>query len=186
MKINHTFLIICNFFLFINFTVNANCDKIEKDTLCIVELKEFYDGRGIIFSKDDYFLKNNEGEKQVNLTRLDVIESEVILDSITNLKFKNDSMKLNEVKAKRRKYNRQYWGIESESGDKIVQLYIFNFSNPESIKYFEDSYWYKGLFISTGPYYAENARIYWINLTKRKLEDGSWPLELEYKKSCEE
>jgi len=184
MKIKDTYLIVCNFFLFINFTVNANCDKIEKDSLYVVELKEFYDGKGIIFSKDDFFVRNKDSERQITITRSDVIEAEVILDSLTNIKFKDDSLKLNDIKAKRRKYNRQYWGIQTESGEKIIEMYIFNFSNPESIEYFQN--WDRGQFISTNPYYVENSRIYIINLTKRKLENGSRSLELEYKKSCEE
>ena len=149
----------------------------QKDTTCYVLLDRFYDGRGIVFSKNDNFIKSKKDEQQINLTISEVIEAEVILDSLTNLQFKDDSLKINKIKTKRRKYNRHYWGIQTDNGEKIIQMYIFNFSNPKAIKYFEN--WDKGFVFGTDDFYAENARIYWINLTKRKLENGSWPLELK-------
>ena len=148
-----------------------------------IELKNFYEGNGVIFSKEDYFIHNKKAEKQIDLTLTDVINAETILDSTTNNIFFSDSLKLNEIQSERRKYNRQYWGIETQSGDKVLIMYIFNFSAPELIEYYKE--WDKGFFFSTDPFYSRNTRIYWINLTKEKLEEGSWPLELSHK-NCEE
>lgn len=149
---------------------------IEKDTVYNVELKEFYDGEGIIFPKEGYDFRFRN-YKRVDLTKSDVIKAEEILDSVTNNQLKYDTVKLNKIKTKRRKYNRQYWGIKIDNNDRIVVIFIFNFGNPEVVRYFNKD-WKKGYFFGTDKVYSENARIYLINLNKERMEDGSWSLEL--------
>jgi hypothetical protein len=178
-SLNYFSIFVLNLALFASLSNIANGEYWinQKDTAYYIELKRFFDGQGIIFSKDDYLVKNDINDKQITLTISDVIEAEIILDSLTSLQFKDDSLKVNEIKAKRRKYNRQYWGIQKESGEKIIQMFIFNFNNKESIKYFES--WDKGYFWSTDDFYTKNSRIYRINLIERKLENGWDQLELK-------
>jgi hypothetical protein len=170
--INYTFislLITCN-------VLTKATSIIERDTVYNVELKVFYDGEGIIFPKEGYDFRFGN-YKRVDLTKSDVIKAEEILDSVTNIKLKCDTLKLNEIKTKRRKYNRQYWGIKIDNNDRIVIIFIFNFGNPQAVRYFNKD-WEKGYFFSTDNVYSENTRIYLINLTKERMEDGSWSLEL--------
>lgn len=173
-------LIICPFLL-ANGQKATAFQNTKIDVRLIVSLKTYYDGQGVIFTKNTHLGGRKDGDKQINLTLSEVINAETILDSVTDIKFMQDSLILNKIKEKRRKWYRQYWGIQNENGEKIVKLIILNFTDPKLPTYFPG--WYEGELISTGDYFAQNTRAYRINLTTRSLEKDSFPLVLSYRKN---
>ena len=167
-------MLFCSSFGSLNF---AQCEKTKGDTLGIIELKEFYDGKGIIFGKDEnYYGYSDSTDQRISLTLTDVKEAESILDSLINLYYADNTKRKNEQKKLFRGYYRQYWGFISNSNEKKIIMFLFNFNDPRSLNYFKDN-WNKGFFFGTTDLYNNNTRIFVINLAKRKMEKGSDPIE---------
>jgi len=173
---NILFVVIC----FVQFAINlasAQCQKSQIDTTSIVELKEFYDGKGIIFSEHYSGVRHGKKNDQTYTPKLsDVINAEQILDSAISLRFMDDSLKMGNIKKKFRKYNRQYFGQILESNDKRIVAILLDFSQENAIKQFQG--WEKSFIFSTSGYFMINTRIYLINLTKQNVDNGSSLLEL--------
>ncbi|MFH0733815.1 MAG: hypothetical protein V1773_04480 [bacterium] len=180
MKILNMNAIIVLFFFILFFKNNyAQDEKTENDSTYIIELKEFYDGKGVVFGIDEkYYGSRDSTDQRISLSLADVIEAEKVLDSLVNLYYRNDLNSKKEHNSKLRGYYRQYWGYKNIFNEKKIIMFIFNFNDPDSIEYFNDG-WDKGFCIGTHDLYLNNTRIYIINLTKREMENGSWPLKLK-------
>lgn len=139
----------------------------------IIELNKFYDGKGVIFSKDVYYSKDMIGVTWFAPTISDIIEAESLLKDSINKCFTDDSLKRQNISQKLRKCNRQYVGYINKNDHKIIVLRTLNFSNQESRDQFEDLRWDKLLMFSTSDFYARNVRFFLINITEKKFEKGS-------------
>jgi hypothetical protein len=146
-----------------------------RDSVYIVQLKDFYDGKGVIFSEKIDYAGLWGKNQRITPTLLDVKEAELILDSVIDIHYKNDLLKKNEFKNKVRKCNRQYFGFSTKSNEKIIEIYLFNFEDPRSIVVFEG--WDRSCILSTEDFFWTNVRIYSINITTKELMEGSDPLE---------
>ncbi|MFH0736295.1 MAG: hypothetical protein V1773_17040 [bacterium] len=110
--INMKYLIIL--FIFILFLNNnsAQDKKTESDSTYIIELREFYDGKGVIFGRDVNFnVYHDRTDKRILLNKEDVVEVEKFMDSLATLYYKDDIVGKREYDLKLRGYYRQYWGF---------------------------------------------------------------------------
>ena len=159
--------------------INAGCSgNMNKDSLNIIELKKFYNGKGVIFSKDNpYYGADAKDKLRFTPTISEVIEAEIILDSLVNIYFNKDTLERRERKLKLRNYYRQYVGYKDKNEQKIIVMRILNFGHPDSKKYFKG--WDKSFIINTGDFYALYTRIYFINISKKQLQKGSYQFDWE-------
>ncbi|MFH0733184.1 MAG: hypothetical protein V1773_02175 [bacterium] len=125
MKILNVNAIIILFFF--GLFLNNNCAQDEKtkiDSSYIIELKEFYDGKGVIFGSDvDFNVYHDSTDKRISLTKEDVVEVEKFLDSLATLYYKDDIDGKKEYDLKLRGYYRQYWGFENSFNEKKFLYY---------------------------------------------------------------
>ena len=147
----------------------------------LIQIKEFYEGHGVIFTKNDnypfkgidykegytpsidnvrkaeLFLFNNYYEYEVNVLKHFKYNDKQI-NRIIKPKFKNPK----KVIKKFYKYNRQYAGYLNKSNDTILYIGLLNFSN--KCKAEEKFYnWKNKIFLGSGNYYQENQEFYNIN-----------------------
>ncbi|ESU24562.1 hypothetical protein FLJC2902T_32020 [Flavobacterium limnosediminis JC2902] len=149
----------------------------------IIELKDFYDGKGVVFDKDYNFpFRNEKYNKPLspNLTQIQKAENIFFRDYYSHrkegLKKFNSHYKLDKkfsnskiVKKKYNYYYRQYASYLSTENDTIIYIGLFNFSKKrQAKKYFQD--WNKTLFLGSGEFYLNNQEFYEINLSKNKIE----------------
>ncbi len=162
------FVLICNNY--------AQDEKTKNDSTYIIELKEFYDGKGVVFGRDvDYDGYPNNTDKRITLTKEDVIEAEKIMDSVATLYYKDDIDGKKEYDLKLRGYYRQYWGFENSFNEKKIAIDLFNFSNLEFKEEYEGD-WDKGICFSTSDFFYTNSAALLVNLTKRKIVEGTFYL----------
>ena len=180
MKILNVNTIIILFFFILIFNNYAQDEKTESDSTYIIELKEFYDGKGVVFGRDvDYDGYPHNIDKRITLTKEDVIEAEKFMDSVATLYYKDDIDGKKEYDLKLRGYYRQYWGLENSFNEKKIEIDLFNFSNLEFKEEYEGD-WEKGICFSTSQYFFDNYQILLVNLTKRKIVEGTYyPFKLE-------
>ncbi|MFH0734000.1 MAG: hypothetical protein V1773_05800 [bacterium] len=174
-------LLIVLFFFVLFFNNNyAQDKKNESDSTYIVELKEFYDGKGVVFGRDvDYDIYPNNTDKRITLTKEDVIEAEKIMDSVATLYYKDDIDGKKEYDSKLRGYFRQYWGFKNSSNEKRIMIFLYNFNNLEFKEEVEGK-WDKGICLSTSDFFYTNSGGLLVNLTKRKIVEGTfYPFKLE-------
>lgn len=150
----------------------------------LVRLPEYYEGEGVIFTKNDnypfrdmdykegytptiedirkaeLFLFNNFYTYEVNVLKHFKYKDEQI-DKIIKPKFKNPK----KVIKKFCKYNRQYAGYINKSNDTVLYIGLFNFSKKKKAeeKFFN---WKNKIFLGSGDYYQKNQEFYTINLSR--------------------
>ena len=180
MKIINMKILIGLFFFFLIFDNYAQDEKTENDSTYIIELKEFYDGKGVVFGRDvDYDIYPNNIDKRITLTKEDVIEAEKIMDSVATLYYKDDIDGKKEYDSKLRGYYRQYWGFKNSFNEKRIMICLFNFNNLEFKEEYEGD-WDKGICFSTSDFFYTNSKALLVNLTKRKIVEGTfYPFKLE-------
>lgn len=173
MKILNMNALIVLFFFISFFNNYAKDEKTESDSTFVFELKEFYDGKGVVFSKDvSPDGRKVETDKRISLTLKDAIEAEKMIDSSVKVIYKDDKDRENKVRTKLRGYYRQYWGIKSTSDEKKIYLYMYNFNDPVIRGLMED-YWDKAAIFITA-LGSDSILTLSINLTKRQIEDDEF------------
>lgn len=153
----------------------------------MVQLKEFYDGTGVIFDKTakypftepDYavpytptiedvkkvenFLLQNYYEYWVNFYRAFDYDDRLI-NKLLKSKYKNPE----NVKKKYKKYNRQYIGYINSSNDTIIYIGLLNFRNKRKAEYYFEG-WREQIIFGFGDFYQENQRNYRFNISKKEF-----------------
>ena len=146
----------------------------------IIELKEYYNGQGVIFdSSFKYpFVELNYKKAYTptleEIKRAEKILSEKYYEYETNIL---DSFNLDKSIIKKRlkksknvvrkfyKYNRQYISYIDQKEDTIISLGLLNFSNKKKAnEYFPN--WKNEFLVGFGKYYQKNQKLYSINITK--------------------
>ena len=181
MKLLNMNLLIILFVFVLFFNNNYAQDKKTKsDSTVVIELKEFYDGKGVVFGRDvDEIIHHESTDKMISLNKEDVIEVEKFMDSLATLYYKDDIDGKKEYDSKLRGYYRQYWGFENSFNEKKIAIDLFNFSNLEFKEEYEGD-WDKGICFSTSDFFYTNSKALLVNLTKRKIVEGTfYPFKLE-------
>ena len=167
MKILNMNSLIILFFFILFFNDYAQDEKTKIDSTYIVELKEFYDGKGVVFGKDvEYCSNRDSADQRISLTLEDVIEAEKIMDSLATLYYKDDIDSKKEYDSKLRGYFRQYFGLKSIFNEKKIAIIMLNLNDPETRAIMEDR-WDKGDTFVSGTILDKEFRF--INITKREM-----------------
>ncbi|MBA9073171.1 hypothetical protein GGR22_001297 [Flavobacterium gossypii] len=148
----------------------------------IITLKEYYDGKGVIFDKNyKYPFIESDYKEPFTPTLKQIKQAEdlffssyyeyrtKVLDSFkSNHKLDTKLKEPKKVKNKFFKYYRQYAGYTNSSNDSIIYIGLFNFSNQKKANdYFEG--WDKILCLGSGKFYQDNQEFYIMNLTQKKI-----------------
>lgn len=163
-----------------------------KDGFKIIELKNYYNGKGAIIPADNpqYFTGQLNIEKTTpNMGKLREAETilkedlynyyKKIIDggrfyfNIHNTKTEKDSIDqlykfIENEKEKIREYYRYYMSYLNNKGEEILVINLFNLITTEAKKIFAN--WQNEYIFGTGDFFEENTRFYLINLTKKEIE----------------
>lgn len=141
------------------------CYSQQKDNLLtsIIELKEYYDGKGIIFNENyDPHILLKDAKKRFTPNDSAIIESEKILleqYSTVNKAKSGKSLK---------KFNRQYIGYINANGDKIVLIQLLKIKSQAKMndKFLD---WQSEYIVGFGTFYERNTERYLVNIKQNLL-----------------
>lgn len=153
----------------------------------VIELKEFYSGKGVIFSaSESYPFKDLDYKKPYTPSIKEIKKAEQLLfgnyynykvkvfehfeydEKLIDKLLKTKYKKPEKVKKKFCRYNRQYAGYINSSNDTIIYVGLLNFSNKKKAEQrFEG--WQKKLLIGFGEFYEKNQEFYHIDLSNNKF-----------------
>tara|TARA_R110002049_G_scaffold225046_1_gene396891 strand:+ start:1003 stop:1533 length:531 start_codon:yes stop_codon:yes gene_type:complete len=150
----------------------------------IIELKDFYSGKGVIFDESEpYPFKDLDYKKPYTPTIEDIKKAENFLfdnyyqykvkvfrhfnydENLINKLLKPKYKKAQKVKKKFCKYNRQYAGYINSSNDTIIYIGLLNFSNKKKAEQ-QFNGWQEKILIGFGDFYEKNQDFYNINISK--------------------
>lgn len=140
--------------------------NVQSSSFVIVELRDFYEGQGAVvpaeypmpigrmvgrFTPEIQHIVKGETIFKKNLIALAKTDSSIDFD--TSLKITNN---------KYRTYNRYYVGYTNQQGQKILEIYLFNYRSRSAKKRF--SRWEKDVILGAGDFWEENTWPVHINL----------------------
>lgn len=143
-----------------------------------IELKEYYDNFGIIFSQSYPFATNYfPFEKRYTPSKEDIEKGESILSHLVSMMFGNYNIARNFAVQKLRVCHRQYVGFINEKNEKLLFVEMVDLRD-EKAKYLFDQ-------LYTGPImifdaFTEYYRCFIVNLDTKELDPKSDPLIDEY------
>ena len=171
----------------------ASCST-ENDTmkpqLETIELKAYYDGKGVIFPADWGVVPVIPGWRRTGLTIEQIRRAEEILGNKMDnymrgmlndgkIHFSSDVRTMEDTTAQlelytgaakkdARKYYRQYIGFVSDKGERIVEINLFNYDTSRGRRMFKN--WRKEYILGADGYYTENTVRYFVNLTEGRIQ----------------
>ncbi len=153
----------------------------------VIEIKEFYTGRGVIFDKSEpYPFKDLDYKEPYTPTIEDIKNAEiflfnnyydyrvkilshfnydkVLIEKLVKSKYKESK----KVQKKFCKFNRQYTGYINSSNDTIIYIGLLNFSNRKRAEHHFEN-WEKQILVGFGDFYEKNQEFYNINISKNEF-----------------
>ncbi len=181
------------FLISLSFYSCSASNKVKKHNFEILSLKEYYEGEGaIIQSNNPQYFTGRINIKKMTPTTKQIKEAENILrKDLLNYYYKllndgyfyfsdeipeskADSVKrfteaINNENEINKKYYRYYMGYINNKNENVIMIVLFNFSSKKSRQVFAN--WKDEYISGTGNFFEENTRHYFINLTKKMIEN---------------
>lgn len=151
-------------------TFLASCrtviQNVQSSSFVIIELRDFYEGQGAVvpaeypmpigrmvgrFAPEIQHIVKGETIFKNNLIALAMTDSSIDFDA--SLKITNN---------KYRTYNRYYVGYTNQQGQKILEIYLFNYRSRAAKKQF--SGWEKDVILGAGDFWEQNTWSVFVNL----------------------
>jgi hypothetical protein len=156
-------------------TVNIYCQEIGDKKYTQIELKEFFDGKGVIFPSDYTFNANYlYKRKRFTPESKDIIEAEKILSHLVRMILGSYKFGIELATTNMHEYYRQYMGVFNEKNNKIVIVQMVDYDHSELMR----KEW-PANFISIVDLEKDYYNFYSINLDTKELDESSNPLILD-------
>jgi len=189
--LKYKIVFLSNLYLLLTICTLITSCSLEKDTIShkfkIIELKEYYNGKGAIIPANYEGFAGVPNNKRIDVNLEQIKKAEKILrDDLYNyeskflhsgrIEFSVDEDTLNQfdelIKKEREQINsyyRHYAGYINNKNEEMIEIMLFNYSTREARSMFKG--WQDDIrFITDDDIFQENTRYYPVNLSKGEIE----------------